>query len=254
MVSVNEDSSRNDKADDSATPETPETQKGAREPATESGNATNLQPPTCWQKCRKWISRTKATEVVMVVLTAGIVYATFSYTHYASLQWKTMDRQLRDSEALQSAKLVIEDFNPTITVKDDTALITGTLKITNAGQSVATQLYINRGSFGVNRSFVPKGIVMEPDWLSKLKPIPLSSGPSIVAGHTLDYPITESEVSWTEVQSGKWVDGFTIAVSYRDIFERPQIVAACFQYYPDQRILGFRRCPVKVEQVGDVTK
>ncbi len=145
---------------------------------------------------------------------------------------KAAEDSIAQARAIQSARLVIEDFAPTITPDkaNDGLLIRGTYKIRNVGGTVAREIFANRSSGGG---------VQPPQPMPKILPSPSPTGPSLAAGERLEYP-----VGWqvgNDVMTGKMYFSVNIWISYRDIFDEGKIVHACFQYYPARKM--FIPCP-----------
>ncbi len=134
-------------------------------------------------------------------------------------QWETTQRQLKDSEASTSAHLIIEDFNPTLTMAPgQSMLIRGSLKVSNDGNSVASEIYFVQ-------EFVGSRLPLHP--LPELTPTPVPNGPSLGIGKSIEVPVGMQIGQWDAVEKGGWFVGFWIAVSYRNIFGEPEITPAC---------------------------
>jgi len=146
--------------------------------------------------------------------------------------------------------LVVEDFKPTLTLgkPGQGMLIDGDIVISNGGPSAARGIYINVGGWG-ERTI--------PDvWknLAKLKAIPNPVGPSIMPTKSIPYHIAEQLGDWEAIKNSQWFTGYTVAVSYMDIFNRSHIQTDCFMYYADQRRQQFFRCPGEMRAIGDIQK
>ncbi len=169
--------------------------------------------------------------IITALATVAIVFLTAVYVLYSKRQWETMrnqaailQRQLKDAEASTSAHLIIEDFNPTLTMGEhgQGMLIRGSFTVTNVGSSVASEIYFV--------SAFAAGII-PPDPLPELKPIPVPNGPTLSPGKSIEFPIGIQAGQWDAVENGKWFVSFQIAVSYRNIFGEPAITPACLMYY-----------------------
>jgi len=187
-----------------------------------------------------------------VMLAAVIIYAFLTLLIYlaskkaadaAKSAADTAARQLREFEDVQSARLVIEDFAPEISLQQprDYVVVKGNFTITNIGQTEAREIYDAISDWS---SYKPPN----RESFSNLKPIPISNGPSLRAGQPRDYPIGRGVGYLKEMQERKTFAGFIVAFSYRDIFGNPKIVSDCFMYVP--RTNRFDRCPVNMQEGG----
>jgi hypothetical protein len=177
--------------------------------------------------------------------TVAIVCLTFVYVLYSKKQWETMLRQLNDYEVSTAAHLIIEDFDPTLTMGEpgQGMFIRGSFKVTNDGSSVAREIYFARQD---------QGSKMPPHLLSELKPLPVPNGPSLGQGKSIEFPVGIQAGQWDAVENGKWFVSFQLAVSYRNIFGEPAITPVCLMYY--YQIKKLRPCPVPVPELGFVPK
>lgn len=95
---------------------------------------------------------------ITALATVAIVILTVFYVSYSKGQWETMQtqaailqRQLKDSEASTSAQLIVEDFNPTLTMGEpgQGMFIRGSFTVTNVGNSVASEIYFVKTIRGI---------------------------------------------------------------------------------------------------------
>jgi hypothetical protein len=206
-----------------------------------AANADHKQRRPYWSRLKQAWNQTTISNKLIVLFTFIIALSNFFYTRYAKRQWVVMERQLTDVEAAQAAQIVVDDFKPDIYAgkPGQGEFITGNFTIRNAGQTIASEIYVAQSSWGSIRPPTP---------MYKLKPIPVPNGPSLAQGQTRDYPVGVQEGNWDGVQQGKWFIGFDIAVNYKDVFGNSKIVSDCFMYY--RRTQMFGPCPVAVPQGG----
>lgn len=190
------------------------------------------------------------SNAIVAIFTVLIFLTGFAYTIFAALQWdqmrkatKATQRQIGDSEAVQSARLIIEDFRADVTQGQpgQGTFITGNFVVTNVGPTVASEIY---------ETHATGGSVMPPEALPTLKPTPVPNGPSLAPGKSRSYAIAVQEGSWEQVQQGKWFWSFSIAVSYKDIFGKSTVISDCFVY--NRKAAQFVRCAVAVPELGFV--
>ena len=210
----------------------------------EGANAAQNAQNSTQQTIARWTKRA----VFAAIIYAGIAAWQGCEIHRAT---STTQQQIRDSEDAQSAQLVIEDFKPKLTEgkPGQGLLVDGEITVTNGGATVAREIYPNVGSGWSARAL--------PDmWknLARLKPIPNPAGPSILPNHSVSYSIHDQLGDWEEVKAGHMYTGYTAAISYVDIFNRPHIQTDCFMYYADQRRQQFFRCPGEMHAIGDIEK
>jgi len=109
---------------------------------------------------------------ITAIATVAIVVLTFFYVSYSKRQWEAMldsnrraEQQLRDYEERESARLVVENFTPEITSgPSDTVIIKGKFVVTNAGATVASEIYQISSHWGA---------IKQPDPPLELEPIPV---------------------------------------------------------------------------------
>jgi hypothetical protein len=161
-------------------------------------------------------------------------------------------RQLDDVEASTSARLIIEDFKPTLKMGEpgQGMLIDGAFTITNVGGTVADDIYFTDTLWSNYRIPGPLGAATPPPDTGGLPGVlgmSSTSGsmhyPSLAPGKSLEYPVGTQVGQWAQVEVGKWFVGDFITVTYRTIFpNNPSITFQdCFMY--DYRAKGFFRCP-----------
>jgi hypothetical protein len=208
--------------------------------SSQSNNSENLTPPpppSRWHKFKEWAPG-NITEIVMVFLTFGIVYATFSYAHYAKLQWKTMDRQLTDYEDAMSARLSIENFS--VGGEDKTQL---SIIIANRGNSMALNIVSGgRGGPVENGPVNLDEINRSMDEMDKemIYPPP-TNGQSLQAGGTTS--------DGMRIEKGRyWWWGVEFA--YMDIFGHEHTVTGC--WYSTRR--GVFHCPWRPKRYAGVDR
>lgn len=172
-----------------------------------------------------------ALATVAIMLLSGI------YVHYSKAQWETMQRQLIDSEAAQSAQITIEDFVPDISEgkSGQGELINGNVVIKNNGATVAKEI---TGGVGYWESRVMPKRCAEVSAGS-----PSSTGPSLAPQDTRPYAVATQIGDWSEVDKGAMFFGYDIAFSYRNVFGQVMTTYDCFMYdYPHEK---FVRLPTK---------
>jgi hypothetical protein len=149
-------------------------------PSSQTAENVPLVLPPEWQFWH-WKYEKLTAYATLLLATGTMLLAIFSY-----VQWKTMQRQMKDDEAKTSAHLIIEDFNPTLSMGEpgQGMFIRGSVKVTNDGSSVAREIYFDRGFSG---SMTP------PDPLPELKPIPVPNGASLGQGKSIEFPIGYQE-------------------------------------------------------------
>src|SRR5262249_44942898 len=113
---------------------------------------------------------------------------------------ETASRQLLDYETATSARLIFEEFNPTLTMgkPGQGMLINGSFKITNVGGSIAREIYIAQSIWGSMRS---------PDPDPEFEPIPAPNGPSLAIQKSLEIPVGTQVGQWERVEHGQWFTG-----------------------------------------------
>ncbi len=181
-----------------------------------------------------WDKKKPLAEIIGVILLG--IYTCYTIKMYrankiaadaAHSAADTASRQLQSFQDSESAQLVAEDFNPTI-VRDphssDSMIIQGAINITNEGPTVAREIFQHGGYSSWQQSTLPNQAEQT------LMPTPIPNGPSLAAGKSFPIFVNESENTWTDVTAGKWFFGYIVAISYRDIFKRPQIERECFTY------------------------
>lgn len=152
---------------------------------------------------------------ITAIATAVMAFTTICYTAVSCQQWKTMDRQLTDSENAQSAQLVIEDFKGTFVVTSaDQYQINSTFDVRNAGPTAANEIGF------VNSSCPPPRIS------------PFASGQSLGPGviHPFPGPGVGGQISGLKKEGNGYFTSFCFAISYRDIFGRPHLTPDCIVY------------------------
>lgn len=151
----------------------------------------------------------------------------------ASSQVNIVQQQLEDSEAVQRAHLVIEDFDigPTSSPNNSTTNRIS-FKLRNVGTTVAEEInvrFFEGMPFGSNVAKLSFNA-----FVSRVQPI--QSGWNLAAGDT--QLVTGAGIITTP---DSWNKQFEAAVAYRDIFGRVWKVADCISY--DATAKRFARCP-----------
>lgn len=221
--------------------ETASSKKDAEKGTGNGHNAENPYPRFRWQKFKNWISKITIAEALMLLLTGAIAYASITYTEYAKLQWKTMKRQLDDSEAGQRGILVVENFSPTLKTGNpgQGEFIEGEFKVTNVGHSVADQINIAR-VINLSRQVPPPPV---RNFDKAVFPNIAQNGPTLPEGKSLEVPFGYQVGLWDEVVAGRAYVEIDILIAYRDVFGRYHTYPGCFRYAPDYR--EFRQCPAE---------
>ncbi len=188
--------------------------------------------------CKKHFAGIEAISAVLIVCVTAL-YAYFAYN-----QWDTMQRQLRDSEAVQRAQIVIED----LTVKDpDTDHAAISYRLVNVGQTAALNI-------GANSS-EGRGIVVTHE---KMAYPPLSAiesgirdlmnanyeprGFSVGPGKERSFTFAYGRVS-PEILRGDMYSYYLLVVVYWDIFGNERFSSDCIFY--NSWAETFSTCPIK---------
>jgi hypothetical protein len=191
-----------------------------------------LETPWRWWNALKETANTNRAIAVATMFIAG---ATCIYTYYAGKQSRAMrgqleemQRQLKDTRAFESARLV-SDFSATAS-PEQPIHVQGSFKIRNAGNTVASDIFIQTGN-GVSRA---------PPRFPNTPPTPNANGPSLApSSPPLEVPF---DFAWgTDVLGSKTYVEVDISVSYRDIFGDSHILSDCRYYYAPRR--KFVPCP-----------
>jgi hypothetical protein len=129
----------------------------------------------------------------------------------------TSERQVNDFRKMQSAQLTV-DFAPEITESEGKLDISGIFKIENVGGTVAKHIDIRSGGWSGGEP---------PPAFGGLTSTPSPKGPSLVVGRTLEHSYSSGLNG--DLTTRSYIQCW-IAVSYRDIFDQPEIVQACYVY------------------------
>lgn len=195
---------------------------------------------------------------ITAIATVAIVALTVVYVIYSMKQWEAMQtqsgimqRQLNDSEASASARLIVEDFRPKIRMgkPGQGMLVDGTFTITNAGGTIANDIYFTDTLWGSYRppgaagdSVSPPKNDGKPGILSESSSGGTTHYPALPAGKSLQYPFSNQIGMWDDVEAGTWFTGHLIDITYKNIFSDKQILYHdCFMY--DRTAKQFFRCP-----------
>ncbi len=173
------------------------------------------------------------TSVIALVTS---VYAAFAYKQWSEMhnQSGTLAKQLEESEAVQRAHLVIEDFDIGSTSSPNNSMTNRiSFKLRNVGTTVAEEINV--------RFFegIPAGTpdIAELSFNAFVRRVqPIQSGWNLAAGDT-----RLISGAGTITTSDYWNKQFEAAVAYRDIFGRVWKVADCISY--DATVKHFSRCP-----------
>ena len=162
------------------------------------------------------------TEWLLVLLTASYVLVTAYQLRALRDQLTETQRSIDNQELVQAARLVIDNFEPTITMTGKQFRIQGAVKVTNVGETVASEIYVKL-AYGVSAA-PPTYPGLEDE-----SPSPDRRGPHLAASQTLEL----RQFDWgteRDVLGGAYFMSVAVWVSYRTIFGRAEIVPACFVY------------------------
>jgi hypothetical protein len=160
---------------------------------------------------------------------ATVVIALFTVELYcvSSSQWKTMQQQLNDSEAVQAASVEIQNFRSEGTLTD--GAISFDLK--NMGQTRADEVV----NTTFNGGYDPRKEVSSAKVVQSVEAEPNVNGYSIApdapARHVslpLKWIVPQNAVA--KVQSGELGWKFGVSIAYRDVFGRVHHTTDCLAY------------------------
>jgi len=150
-------------------------------------------------------------------------------------------KQLAAFEDAQSAQLVAGEFNPAITaLPGDSVEFTGVIEITNDGPTVAREIFKHGGD-----AFWA-AIELPTSPRPKMTPTPTPNGSSLAPGKSFEIRVGEGTGMWSDIAAGRRFMGVDIAVSYSDIFHRPQLERECYTYSAQNKRF-LRGCPREVK-------
>jgi hypothetical protein len=175
---------------------------------------------------------------------ATIVIAWFTVELYfvSNRQWRTMQRQMTDFEAVQRAHLVIlEPFsvNKGSPHGQGWWLTDIPFQVKNVGQSVANEIGISFVGTCADDPRLASGPAPPIDILAQPNP----SGGSIAVGDTRPYEAHSllTQYCIDGLSKGTAYAWIQIAISYRDVFGIPQVIADSSCYVPQHHNLGVVR-------------
>ncbi len=210
-------------------PQTTPEQKGAESPAGMTPSPHPSPSPEGRkqrQECRPdqtpWWKH--LLELAAVLLGIAVAYIYWNQLTVMSGQLGEMKRQLDDSEDIQAARLVIENFDLKV-IPSLSFTVEGSFDIRNVGGSIANEVRVSFGGHGARAS-------INQLMLGKSRITPDPDGFSLGPGRTRQFPagpLGSGRV--TDVVGGTWTNTYEVEVGYRDIFNRPHTVTDCVLYH-----------------------
>jgi hypothetical protein len=146
-----------------------------------------------------------------LLATVAIAVLTYRYSVYSKKQWETMDRQLKDAQAMQRAQLVIQFDDPVVYEKDGDLYIRGTIQIVNVGQTSAIQFAITHGTAGGIKR--PENCAPYP---GLIKPDP--GGATIPGGGKFPYLYDFWLGPAAKIDKSEYFGSYDLVFAYRDLF------------------------------------
>lgn len=181
----------------------------------------------------------KKLEIAIQVATA---FAVIYYACVAARQWREMQKQVKDFEAVQAAQLVIEDFK--ITGFPENVHVT--FNLVNRGQTIAKQISLGVSGEEGDISTFDRRAASYPDMkviasnLANIHPDALA-GFSLGPGVGKPFDFRQGAVN-KEVLTRQHGLSYYGGVAYRDIFGRVGFDSHCLVYSPASG--GWQLCQV----------
>ncbi len=174
----------------------------------------------------------------LLVLNHFLLCATKKAADAAKKSADIAQQQVTDAEAIQVAKLMLY-ISPTITpASGDSVLIDWKPLIKNFGQTGATEIRIEITNIPIEGT---KGKFWMPNNVAKPVPNPNLAGDSIFPGEPHQYSDFQQQlVGWGNVLRREATGISLWDISYKDVFNKSQVVEFCFYYSPEKT---FVRCP-----------
>lgn len=205
----------------------------------------------------------KNSGAVTAIATIAIAYLTWQYVTYSKKQWETMQgqssiiqRQLRDSEQVQIARLEVDAtplekpgiLKAIADKRSDSILIDWTVKVTNLGPTIARALNFTaeastmantHGEFNLDEK--------SAHMFSAISPNPSPFGRILKVADNADFPFKAQIPGLNNIVELRDSLIIMMQVSYIDVFDQPQGVPDCVYYSVSQN--GFVQCPLIVHEV-----
>jgi hypothetical protein len=169
---------------------------------------------------------------IQAICAVLIFVVTAVYAFYAAEQWRTMERQLNDNEAAQSAQVVIEDLRYPLSESPPKLHF----KIINVGQTSALNITVGVGG-GAGMVKSPNGYLayppaeaIEATARDRMKgesdeQVGFSLGP----GKEREFSEPSGSIS-PEILNGTMFAYHQVFVGYRNIFGKKKFVSDCIFY------------------------